>query len=433
MAQYNKNIHDFLGNNKSLFETVMIADQYGNIVGAANPSGMSVDAFGRARFSQPFTLFDSSHRYQDNGLWETAVSSGGTTAFSANEGLVNMIVDTTSGSEVLRETRKVFSYQPGKSLQILNTFVMNAPRENLRQRVGYFGTDNGIYLELDGNDLFLVRRSKNTGTVINTKIHQDEWNIDNLRGNGPSGFTLDISKAQIMFIDLEWLGVGSVRCGFVINGAFVHVHSFHHANIIASTYMTTASLPLRYEIKNENTMSSPSTLKQICSTVISEGGYELYGEQYGVGTAINSAYSLTTAATFYPVVSIRLKSDHLDAVVIPSGISLLGLGNGINFQWKIFESAAITTVAWSSAGADSAIEYTISGTALSGGRTLASGYISSTAQARATIDIPKDQLFKFQLGRNSFTSTPTTFTLAVTSASNSQTVFGSIDWEEVTR
>lgn len=433
MAQFNKNTYNFLGNNRSLFETVMIADQYGNMIGAANPSGMAVDAFGRARFSQPFTLFDSSHRYQDNGQWETAVSSNGAATFSASEGLVNMVVDTTSGSEVLRETRKVFSYQPGKSLQILNTFVMNEPRENLRQRVGYFGVDNGIYLELDGEDLYFVRRSKNTGTVVNTRIHQDEWNIDNLRGEGPSGFTLDISKAQIMFIDIEWLGVGSVRCGFVINGAFVHVHSFHHANIITSTYMTTASLPLRYEIKNEDTMDSSSTLKQICSTVISEGGYELYGEQYGVGTAIDSAYALTTAATFYPVVSIRLKSNHLDAVVIPSAISLLGQGNGINYQWKILESAAITTVAWTSAGADSAIEYTISGTALSGGRTLASGYISSTNQSAGSIEIPKDQLFKFQLGRNSFTSTPTTFTLAVTAGSNSQTVFGSMDWEEVTR
>ncbi len=226
MAQYNKSTYQYLQNNKTLFEVVMLADQYGNNIGPANPSGMAVDAFGRARVSTPFTVFDSSHRYRDNGLWDTA-NTGGSATFSANEGLMNLSVNATANSEVIRETSIVLSYQPGKSLQILNTFVMNEAKENLRQRVGYFGEQNGIYLELDGSDLYFVRRSYNSGNVINTRVHKDDWNLDNLDGLGPSGFTLDISKAQIMFIDIEWLGVGSVRCGFVIDGQFVHVHSFH--------------------------------------------------------------------------------------------------------------------------------------------------------------------------------------------------------------
>ena len=103
------------------------------------PGGANVDAFGRFRVSNPLTLFDSSHRYNDNGLWATATGTSGTYAFSPNEGLVNLNVNTVSGAQVLRETTKTCSYQPGKSLLVINTFVMNARKPNLRQRVGYFG------------------------------------------------------------------------------------------------------------------------------------------------------------------------------------------------------------------------------------------------------------------------------------------------------
>jgi hypothetical protein len=249
------------------------------------PAGMAGDAFGRTRVSAPLTLFDSSHRYNDNGLWSTSSGTGATYAFNANEGLVDLNVTTASGSEIIRETNKVCSYQPGKSLLFMSTFVMNTAKANLRQRVGYYGAANGMYLEVSGTTgPALVERSSVSGSVNETRVLQANWNIDKLDGNGPSGFTLDISKAQILWFDIEWLGLGTVRAGFVINGAFIHCHSFHHANLITSTYITTASLPLRYEITNVGTTASSSTLKQVCSTVLSEGGYELRGAQSAIGT-----------------------------------------------------------------------------------------------------------------------------------------------------
>ena len=119
----------------------------------------SSDAFGRLRTATPLTLFDSSHRYRDNSLWNTSTASGGTATFNSNEGLVDLTVTTTSGSKVYRETTKVFSYQPGKSLLVMTTFVMNSAKANLRQRVGYYGTSNGLYLELDGTTVSFVERS----------------------------------------------------------------------------------------------------------------------------------------------------------------------------------------------------------------------------------------------------------------------------------
>lgn len=422
------------GAPSEFFEVVVTADQFGNVTHPGNPGGTAVDAFGRQRVSNPFTLFDSSHRFKDNNLWVTATTGTATATFNTNQGLVDLTVNNAENAEVVRETTKVFSYQPGKSLLVLNTFVMSPAKAGLRQRVGYYGAKNGIYLELDGSVLSFVKRSFVGGSLSNTSIEQSTWNIDTLDGNGPSGITLDISKAQILWMDIEWLGVGSVRLGFVIDGQFIHCHTIHHANIITSTYITTASLPLRYEIKNTTATSGSSTMKQICSSVISEGGYGLSGAQQAVGIPINAPRTLGTAGTFYPVIGLRLKAsgDLLDAIAILTALSVMPISTGA-YNWQIRAAGTITGGTWTDAGADSAVQYNITGTSNSGGRILASGFFSASNQGTTQIDILKEALFKFQLERNSLTSTPYELTLVVASDGADDTVVASMDWEEISR
>ena len=394
----------------------------------------NIDAFGRLRVSEPFTLFDSSHRFADNGLWSTATATGGAATFNSAQGLVDLAVTAASGSEVLRETTKVFSYQPGKSLLVLSTFVMSPAKTNLRQRVGYYGAANGYYLELDGSTVSFVERTSVSGSLANTPVAQASWNIDPMDGSGPSGITLDLTKSQILFMDLEWLGVGTVRIGFVINGNFYVCHKFHHANILASTYITTASLPLRYEITNTGATSGVSTLKQICSTVLSEGGYELNGLQQAIGIPINTPRTLGTAGTFYPVISLRLKAARLDGIIILTALSIMPISTG-NFNWQVVATGTTTGGAWVSAGANSSVEYNITGTtfAIGGGRVLASGFFNATNQGASQVDILKEALFKFQLERNGLTSTPFELTLIIASDSGSDTLVASLDWEEISR
>ncbi len=400
------------------------------------PATTAGDAFGRLRTSSPLTLFDSSHRYHDNGLWATATGTGGTYAFSSDEGLMNLNVTTASGAKVLRETKKVCSYQPGKSLQVMNTFVMASGQANRRQRVGYFGTANGLYIELSGvSTPAFVERNSVSGSVAETRVHQADWNVDKLDGNGPSGFTLDITKAQIHWIDIEWLGLGTVRTGFVINGQLVHCHSFHHANLITSTYMTTASLPLRYEIENLGATASSGTLKQVCSTVLSEGGYELRGAQSTVTIPVASPYDLTNASTYYPVISLRLNSSYLDAIVILTAISIMGITNNASYSWKVVAGGTTSGGTWASGGVNSAVEYNISGTSFSdtNARSLAAGFTNGSNQGSAVVDILKEALFKFQLERDSFTSTPYELTLVVASEDLGADVLATMDWEEISR
>jgi hypothetical protein len=393
----------------------------------------SSDAFGRLRVSNPLTLFDSSHRYRDNNLWSSlVVGTGSTVGFVTAQGLINIGIGTTAGCSAIRETTKVFAYQPGKSLLVLNTFVPATPQENLRQRVGYFGADNGMYFEINGTTLYFVERSLSTGSE--TKVSQTDWNIDKLDGTGVSGITLNPSKAQILWMDIEWLGLGTVRMGFVIDGKFIHCHSFHHANLITSTYITTASLPVRYEIANTGITTSVSNLKQVCSSVISEGGYNLNGIQQAVGIPVTTPRTLTTAGTFYPIISLRLKTspNNLDAIVILTALSAMPIAAGA-YNWQIRASGTTGGGTWVSAGVDSAVEYNITGTSHTGGRILGSGFISASNQGTTQIDILKEALFKFQLERNGLTSTPFEISLVVASNGNGDTVVASMDWEEVSR
>ncbi len=435
MAQWNKNTQDFLNQERSLFEVPLIATRDGEVVDELNrfPVSINSDAFGRTRVSNPLTLFDSSHRYRDNNLWSSlVVGTGSTVGFVTTQGLISIGIGTTAGCSVIRETTKTFSYQPGKSLLVLNTFVMNAPKTNLRQRVGYFGADNGMYFEVDGNTAYFVERSLSTASE--TKVAQSSWNIDKLDGTGVSGITLKLSKAQILWMDIEWLGLGTVRMGFVIDGKFIHCHSFHHANIIESTYITTASLPVRYEITNTGITTSSSTMKQVCSSVVSEGGYELRGIQQATGIPITTPRTLTTAGTFYPIISLRLKAspNYLDAIVILTALSVMPIATGA-YNWQIRASGTTTGGTWVSAGDDSAVEYNITGTSYAGGRILGSGFFSASNQGTTQIDILKEALFKFQLERNGLTGTPYELTLVIASDTAGADVFASLDWEEISR
>ena len=400
----------------------------------AKPEGAAGDAFGRQRVSEPLTLFDSSHRFSVNGNWNTATAVSGTATFNADQGLIDLDVVTTSGSYVYRETNKVFPYQPGKSLLVMTSFVMASGDTNLRQRVGYFGANNGLYFQQSGDTYGIVKRSSVSGSVVDTVITQDNWNGDKLQGKGTSGYTLKHDKAQLFWADIEWLGVGTVRAGFVIDGQFIVCHSFNHANIIDSTYMTTAALPVRYEIEALDTLSAAATMKEVCATVITEGGYELRGQSRSAGTIVTSPYTFTTSGVAYPMVSIRLKTspNRLDAVVIPNAISFVGQGNNAVFNWEVVAGGTISGGTWTTTDSGSSVDYNISGTSISGGTVLAQGYVAATNQGSTSVELTTADLFKYQLQRNSFTSSPVEITFVVKSKVSNDTGYAAIDWEEIT-
>ena len=302
--------------------------------------GTNVDAFGRLRVSQPYTLFDSQNRYTADTQFDTFVDGTGNTNYLPNESTLDLQVTSGGVGNVIRQTFRCFPYQPGKGLLVLATFVMTTPASGLTQRAGYFNDGNGVFFETRNTATSFVLRSSTSGLAVDTRVDQADWNGDKLDGTGASGLTLDVTKAQILWMDFEWLGVGSVRCGFVINGEYIVCHTFNNANDKTKVYMTTAILPLRYELTTSSAQTA--TLKQICSSVISEGGYE----QYSIGYVARRTTALATInTTFKPLVSIRLAADSPGAVVVPNRIQVLPTTSQ-NYEIALLKNATLTSPTW---------------------------------------------------------------------------------------
>lgn len=389
----------------------------------------SIDAFGRMRVSSPFTMFDGALRYRDNPLkWDQQDSGSASSTFLANESSVLMSV-SGNGDSCIRQSKQVFSYQPGKSLLTMATFVMNTPTNGLKQRVGYFGAQNGVYFEADGTTLNLVIRKYTSGSVDDTteKIPQSAWNVDRLNGEGGqnniSGLTLDVTKTQIWWTDVEWLGVGSVRCGFVINGQFIVCHIFHHANILDKVYMTTATLPVRYELSSTG---PAGTMKAICSTVISEGGYTNRSITRAIGTALTGKNLSDT--DYRPLVSIRIKAANIDSVIVPTNFDVYGLQQAA-FVYRVIINPTLTDASWTSAGNDSSVEYDISATGLSGGTVINQGIFVGANKGGAASVSSNEVDFANSLGRT-IAGTSDIWCLAAIATTNNDDAVGVVNWQE---
>jgi hypothetical protein len=400
-----------------------IAEGDGNV----NLYGTALDAFGRIRMSEPYTLFDSQNRYAKDSQFDESLTGSATATHAANEGVVDMAVTTASGDKAIRQTKRRFPYQPGKSLFVMATFVMAPAASELRQRVGYFDTDNGVFLQLDDTELSFVLRSYVTGSVSDTrKVAKSSWNVDKFDGTGPSKLTLDITKAQIVFFDFEWLGVGSVRCGFVINGKLHLAHIFHNANVISTTYMTTAILPVRYEIEAKAALAASATLKQICSTVISEGGYQQKTALHWARRTTNT----TLSTSFEPLVSIKLNASRLGAVVLPASFAVLPQTSPADYEVALIKNATLTSASYSASPSPN-VDFDVAATALSGGTIVDVVYVSSSNQSGGSLEQAVDYNFDLQLGVT-IGGTSDVYTLAARGLSGTPDMIGALAFWDLT-
>src|SRR5210317_200223 len=398
------------------------------VIGGGDGS-TAYDAFGRLRVSNPLTIFDSKNILSKNNLFDESLTGSGTVSYTANKSTVNLNVTTASGDKVIRQSKRVMSYQPGKSLLNFNTFVMNTQTENLEQRVGMFDANNGIFFEDTGTGYQIVRRTYVTGSAVDTDVSQASWNGDKLDGTGVSGYTLDPTKATIMFTDYEWLGMGAVRVGFVIDGKFITAHTFLNANSLSTVYMQTANLPIRYEIETTGTIYGAAVLQQVCSTAIIEGGYAPAGLRQSIGTASLGGVNLTTAGTYYNLATIRIKSGRPYAVIIQIDVAASAISNS-DFQIELRLNATPST-AFSYTSYSDNVEYDLTGTTtITGGTIVGQAYLSG--KGANNLQFQQDGFnFEYQLGQT-IGGTSDTFTLLAKGGSNGDDICGTIKWVDLT-
>ncbi len=402
---------------------------------ATSPNSPAVDAFGRSRTSTPTSIFDSKQVYDDQPLlFVNHTESGGSVAYQAARSSSALTVSTAANSRALRQTKRYFNYQPGKSQLVLATFNFNGAVANVKKRVGYFDNDNGIYVELGGTasapEYSIAIRSNVGGSISTDSIDQSAWNIDPLDGTGPSGFALDPTKVIILVIDFEWLGVGQVRVGFDFGGQTVYAHRFQHANEGTSVYMRTPNLPVRWEIFNA-AASAGSSMEAICCSVQSEGGLNPLSVQR---TISRGAVGANVDTTLRSMIAIRLKSSYNRATVLPLLASAITIGSSNYLGQLILNPTFGTTPTWTDV-TNSPIQYSTTASTLASGTVMSEFYGISSSPGKsgsASLTTTADLTSVLTLASD-YAGTQDILALGVRTLSGSDTaaMFAVMDWLEL--
>ncbi len=350
--------------------------------------GTHLDASNRQRVSTPAGVFDSSQEYTFGALlWDHVTAGTGAATYTQ---LLNSTVLSTGGAGAaargMRQTKVYWLYQPGKSHLVKMTGVLayaGTPTGAAVARIGLGDDRNGVFFGRDATGYFVSRRTDTSGAVVETKVHQADWD-DPMDGTGPSGLTADFTKTEVFCFDFLWLGSGPVRYGFLIDGYLVTAHTLMSANHIAGPYMRTANLPLRYEVFNEGGAGSNISILATCSAIESEGGYaETAGLNFRADTA-GATVSCANSATLTPIMTLRLKDTYGGLTyrghVIPTGIEFLNTSSNPAYYQLVWNAATLTgaTYANSAEATHSGVEYDLAASAYTGGVIIASGYIPAS-------------------------------------------------------
>ena len=254
--------------------------------------------------------------------------STGLTSFTYGNSKV--ILTATGTGTATSQSRKYCVYQPGKSMLILLSGVINASSNTADciTRLGYFDNNNGLFFQYTNNTISVVLR--NTGSDT-TEFNQINWNIDKMDGTGISSILLDFTKAQLFVIDFEWLSVGRIRFGFYLFGKINYCHKITNLNSLTAPYMLSPNLPTRYEIIS--TSGATGSLIQICSTVISEGGYTPIGRSFSVGTDPDTSVSVSTNET--PIIAITGISTYNHENILPTSFTIMDINNNNGFLYRL--------------------------------------------------------------------------------------------------
>ena len=392
---------------------------------AASPASPELDAFNRLRVSNPETLFDSKQLSDQTQFFDNAeVSATANFTYDQDRASTTLSVPAATAGNGVRQSFMRFNYQPGKSHLIFMTGILDLTGggTGITQQFGYFDDDNGIIWRNNEGALEFVVRSSASGAPVETVAAQTDWNLDPFDGTGPSGVTLDPSLTQILIIDFEWLAVGRVRVGFVIDGLIQYAHEFNHANTLGVVYMNNPNLPVRYEIESVGG-NAAAALESICATVMAEGGVTSTGldQSVNMGTTEMNA---DVAGTTYAMLGIRLRSDRLFETVNVRELDVFAANND-DFLWSLRFNPTVAGVFTFSDYAQSALQTAQGDTpnTVTGGEIIASGYGEGNSRIESLVT-------DFRRLGAAVDGTRDEIVLCVTPFTPSLNVYGEIGWQE---
>lgn len=321
-----------------------------------------LDAFGNLRSSEATILGGYEYSNGDQAdLFQDLTATGGNVNYTAASATTTLSVTSSNGSSVKRTTNRYHYYQPGNGTLVLTTtYLGDAGKANNTRRWGFYDDDNGLFFELAGTTLNVVRRSKVTGVVVEERVPQASWNSDPMDGTGISGIDLDLTKGNLYWIDLAWLGVGAVRFGVVApDGSRWVAHTFENPNSNTGPYMATGTLPIRLENFNTGATSGTSEIHHICTAVYSESQTDYTFWRF---SDIERSTPVTVTTDTH-ILSMRPKSTNVGgganrAGIYPDYLSVYVTGG--NVKISIYDDCTLTSPSWTAA--ESLAESDITGT-----------------------------------------------------------------------
>lgn len=419
--------HSFEPNTNDLVHA-MDYDPYGQPILRIDNTSAQHTSKNRAKVSNlSVTTFNSFQYTKDPDVWDEAITGTATSTLDTYFGMVNMTVGGTAGDQVIRQTRRVVRYIPGRQSEVSMSVIFGTPTTGIRRRFGLFDQVNGAFFE-DGGDgtYYVVCRHNTAAGIVEERVARADWNVDRLDGTGPSGITANPLAIQLMVIEYEWYGAGQVEFKFVINNNAYPVHQFDHGNISLVPWSSTAFLPVRAELTNVAGTAGSHTFFVGSTSVSSEGDIGPLGVESNAASPITGR-ALTTANTFYPVLSIRMKAARLQGVVIPIDLQAATLDN-TQIYYRLVQNPTLTGASWVSVGTDSFVEYDVSATAAANGTVLKTAFLGTYQQGQL---VKLDPRVLVQLGRTGMGTASDILTVEIAAANANKAGFASLNWIEI--
>lgn len=420
-------IHTYEPNTNDL-TMAMGYDHSGQPILRANLTNAETTSKHRLKVSQRQTVFHNTSLYDvGTDIWDSYTTLGATIAHDSVQAAVVMTSSTTVGSTAIRQSLKVMNYIPGRPAEFSIAFRAG-PAAGVRLRIGVFDENNGLYLEKAADGTFYcVVRSSSTGSVVENRVARSDWNSDKLDGTGPSGVTITPGQIQLLVIDYEWYGAGQVNFALVVDGQKHTIHTFNHANRRTTSWTATPFHPVRIEVENISATSTASMTMYSTSFAL-EGHSLTVGSPKITGIPLPGK-NLTSAFTYYPTVSIRLKSTQLNAVAFIEQIQAFTVDNSF-LTFRLYRNATLSAVdglTWTDfMTSGSSIEVNTNATSFTGGEVIALGVVPI---AGTPYDLDSNTI-TFQIGRLNLGTTSDVFTLALSPTNNNVTALGTLRWRE---
>ncbi len=392
------------------------------------------DAFGKLQVSQATTIGEHIFTYDAhaNHFTDDLVSGGTLTHLPDSSGIL-LSTDTTATSKVERISDRYYTYQAGKSQLIEMTLAMgDQGKTNVSRRWGYGDQNDGLFFKLEDTTLNVSVRNSTTGSLVETKIPQADWNKDRLDGSvgkfNATGHTLDVSKDNIYWIDLQWLGAGRVRFGVIINGLRIVCHEVHNANKNNLPYMRTGTLPLYAGQENTGVAGSGSEMRAWCLVVKSEGSYEPPVK------GLSGFNTATCTASKDAVMSFRARQTFkgLDNRVTSFGKSLQAFSTAEPVLIQVIKNAALSgSPTWGNPDTESAVEFDIAGVLATNGTVVSSCIVPAAGVGEIDLSDIFNHDGESMSRKAVITDAPDTYTLKATLLNGTTTdVTLTANWKE---